>query len=223
MNKIFIIILILLLPIFTGCRKSTSEKDKLQKTVSSETELNLERPGNSNAPQPSPQVQTQSVNNQYADYYFSGRTDFLSIRSFSLISAEDFEIGSLFENTTATDLELKLISVCNRFFDSLKINQPHYESIAELWRQEIKDYVEYFILGKIDFEKIVYGKPEMDSKSAIIKMRIYPDEILSYVYLIKDKENNWLISGLELDLRINSGTGSQEKWFPTNNPSPFGY
>ncbi|MDA3809072.1 MAG: hypothetical protein PF518_01960 [Spirochaetaceae bacterium] len=218
-KKLCLVILI----IFTisGCQQKKENRESGQQLSKNEVELNLVKPETTPKQQNNPPA-VQEIPKPKIDFFLSGRTELLSLKSGQSISAEDFEIGPLYENKSASTEEISIIETCNLFFESLKTDNPRYNLIDPLWFHELKDYIDYFISGKLVIENIIYGKPEIKGKKIILAIRVYPGKVSGFLYLNKNNANKWLISGLEMDLKREENRG-EELWFPSLSPSPFGY
>lgn len=219
MIKIKTVSIIAITIFLIACYKQEADNSVNNEAEENAVELNLDIENDQSQPEPIiPQEQAAPFEN----FYLSGRTELLSLQSPGVIGAEDFEIGSLFEIHRATITEKKLVRLSMDLFYSIVTDEPDYSNIDPIWKQEIIDYVNYFIRNKIDIDRVVYGKPEIKGPDSNLQVRLYPDKILAHIYFNKNDDNEWMITGLELDLRReeNAALG---KWFPSISPSPLGY
>jgi len=226
MFKTKILYVIIIIFIFPGCSKKADSDEQKQEIAQNKIELNLDTPDTSstqqNREQPAPQQQSVEVD-RASNFYLSGRTELLSIQSGKPIFAKDFLFGTLYDDYSATAEEKKIIGTCRAFFETINEGNPDYNLVDSMWIVEMKDYIDYFILGKIPFENVIFGKPKIAGIETEFRIRIYPGNIPAYIYLLKNEENIWLLSGLEMELNIEKNEENQEKWFPSISPSPFGY
>ena len=234
MYKNYFILFLSIFLIISSCSKNSDDNND-NDIVISEIELNLDR-GNkvennnvekNEVPQDTQAQIAESIvtdpTDVFTNYFLSGRTELLSIKSSGSISAEDFELGQLYEKHFSSADEKDIIRICSDFFDSFENDQISLQLVFQSSKLEIEDYYNYFIKDKIDFNDITYGKPIISKDEAIVRIRINSKKIPAYVYLLKKSSIQWMVSGLELDLRPNADNNQFEKWFPSIKASPLGY
>ncbi len=239
-NKIPLFLFLVIL--FAGCSKKTDQSQIDKVSVVEEIQLNVE---NDNERQPSEtaavlpssvqnpsrtQSSTESsvetaapIEKKENNYFLSGRTDLLSVKTSEYIFSEDYIMGPLYNIFTATAEENLIISNCSLFLKSLNSSEILYEYVNSNFTLEMGDYIDFFIKDKIIIEDIVFGKPEISGNNAVLNIRINPESIRGYIYLDKGSESAWFVNGLELDLGKKDEEGIAGKWTPSVTPSPFGY
>ena len=233
MFRFFSIILCVLVSVCISCKKDNSpiNDDKEETTFAEEKsvelnvqvngpdvkkqELNLESRDN---PQP---VAEQRVNPS-ENFFFSGRTDLLSLKSEGYILAEGFDLGPLYAAITATEAERRIIDTCDILFDSIVEENLAIQYLDPQMKLEIVEYYNYFINKKLTIEQCIFGKPTITGERAFLKAFLKPENLSANIYLIKTKDREWLISGLEIDLRSERNNLTTEKWAPTVKPPIFG-
>lgn len=211
----------------TACTEKKNSNDGETILNQNEIQLNVdENDSKAGQSDPSPDVQPETEvqpvisTNTRNEKFISGRTELLSLRTKELLTPEGFSIGEIFVNYTGSIEEENIISTCISFFKFFK-SEKMFEFVHPARVLELRDYCEYFLNDTMVFDNYLFGKPQLKGKEAHLKMIFYPDFTTAFVYLSKD-ENQWLISGFEVDLRVGKQDGSVEKWAPTVKSPIFG-
>ncbi len=164
-------------------------------------------------------VSSQTV--QSDKHFLSGKTELLSIKTGTPIFGSDYILGDIHNDFSATIMEKEIVDNCKRFLKSINKEVILFELVESKYKQELNDYINQFVKGIINFEEIDFGKPQISNDFAIIKIRIHPDKIQAYLYMEKDEEKNWLLSGIEIDLRKEKDEEVKGKWMPSVSSSLF--
>ncbi len=183
----------------------------------------VEAPPKESIPISSQQGLVSSQTVQSDKHFLSGKTELLSIKTGTPIFGSDYILGDLHNDFSATIMEKEIVDNCKRFLESINGEVILFELVESKYKQELSDYINQFVKGIINFEKIDFGKPQISNDFAIIKIRIHPDKIQAYLYMEKDEEKNWLLSGIEIDLRKEKDEEVKGKWMPSVSSSLFEY
>lgn len=219
----FLMIIIL---IFISCSEKKGSGDSASGIEKNQIELNVQNNRSENNvpavnPPPASPPPRQQVQPEKSDFFFSGRTELLSLKSQGYIGAEGFSVGELYVEQTASAVEREVVEICRMFFQSLAAEGEN-PSIDPSSQREILEYYRYFFDGKIDMDEFLFGKPEIRGGDATVEIIIFPDAIPVYLYLI-NKDRRWLITAMEADLRREDRESSVEKWAPSQSYRPGSY
>lgn len=208
--------------ILCGCKRVEEKREQVEKHGDNTVELNLNNTiDERRSTEESGKEELDSDINTYEDFYLSGRTGLLSIQSSQSIGPEDFKMGGLYVKHDATVAEKELIEISRSLFKSLMRGELDLSSVDPIWKTEVREYINYFVIDKIALENIVYGKPDFEGDEAIVRLRLHPDNISGNIYYKINDENRWMIIGIELDLNRKKDIPA-ETWYPSIQPSPLG-
>lgn len=154
--------------------------------------------------------------------FLSGRTEFLSKEISSYLAPRGFSIDDLYTDFSSSERELSIISAARTFFTALGKGVFPFKSVQLDRVNEIKNYWSFFIEGKIEVSDVQFGKPKQIGKEVEIPLLLFPERREGRIFLENSLEE-WVISGLEIDLSEKPQDPVIEKWAPSLEPLPFQY
>jgi len=215
--------------LFFGCRGKEEAKDSIKRSEENKVNLTVDRQTDSlESPLPTAadtQVETTvlpDVPVSTGNAYLSGRTELLALPYGKRSKPEGFIIGNLYNKSESPEQNRIVISICESFFTALREENFSDSDVLERRRGELRDYWEYYLKGKFQFEEIIFAEPRKVGREMEVSFSLLPGKRTGRFYVMQ-KSGKWLVAGLEMDLRGDFAPSSAEKWAPSLKAQPLGY